>query len=63
MSQSDEDAMQIEKAPVPTKAVDKSYVENLPWVEKYRPSELQDVISQQHIVSTSTNNFIAKRPT
>jgi hypothetical protein len=28
---------------------------NLPWVEKYRPNTLSDLISQQHITSTSNS--------
>lgn len=27
--------------------------ENLPWVEKYRPKELDDVVSHQDIIGTS----------
>jgi len=26
---------------------------SLPWVERYRPSSLKDLISHQHIVNTS----------
>lgn len=27
--------------------------QNLPWVEKYRPKQLDDLISHQDIISTS----------
>ena len=30
-----------------------SQSENLPWVEKYRPKQLDDLISHQDIISTS----------
>ena len=33
--------------------------ESLPWVEKYRPSELDDVISQNDIITTS--KYLANR--
>jgi hypothetical protein len=29
-----------------------SFAKNLPWVEKYRPSDLEDLVSQGHIIST-----------
>jgi hypothetical protein len=32
----------------------KGTAENLPWVEKYRPKQLDDVISHDQIVTTST---------
>ncbi|KAL0953807.1 hypothetical protein HGRIS_004988 [Hohenbuehelia grisea] len=43
------------------KAVDVPYAtnENLPWVEKYRPVTLDDVVSHQDITST-IDNFIQK---
>ena len=28
--------------------------DNLPWVEKYRPEGLKDVIAHEDIISTST---------
>ena len=31
---------------------------NLPWVEKYRPKQLDDLISHQDIISTSMKFFI-----
>lgn len=33
---------------------------NLPWVEKYRPVALDQVISQNDIVSTSTEGWQAR---
>lgn len=33
--------------------------ESLPWVEKYRPSDLDDVISQNDIITTS--KYLANR--
>ena len=36
----------------PTRGVD-ALNESLPWVEKYRPSKLDDLIAHEHIVSTS----------
>ena len=32
---------------------------SLPWIEKYRPQSLDDLISQEHIVET-VRKFIAK---
>ena len=31
----------------------KSQSGNLPWVEKYRPKQLEDLISHEDIISTS----------
>lgn len=35
-------------------SVDTSEDSNLPWVEKYRPKDMDDVVSHQDIISTST---------
>ena len=32
---------------------DKTAASNLPWVEKYRPKQLEDLISHEDIISTS----------
>ena len=32
--------------------MESDWLEHLPWVEKYRPESLNDVISQEHIVQT-----------
>lgn len=32
--------------------------ENLPWVEKYRPKDMNDVVSHQDIIGTSQCAFI-----
>lgn len=31
----------------------KKQIANIPWIEKYRPSNLDEVISHEEIVSTS----------
>jgi len=31
---------------------------NLPWVEKYRPKQLDDLISHQDIISTSKEGVL-----
>lgn len=36
--------------------VEDSKKKNIPWVEKYRPSSLEDVIAHEDIVSTSKLN-------
>ena len=35
------------------------YKNEIPWVEKYRPSDLKDIISHQSIIGT-LENFISK---
>ncbi|KAF8075088.1 P-loop containing nucleoside triphosphate hydrolase protein [Lyophyllum atratum] len=65
---SDEDTQMMDVQPTPTlakgkgKAVDReqpSENENLPWVEKYRPVSLDDVVSHKDITST-IEKFIEK---
>ena len=35
--------------------------QNLPWVEKYRPEGLQDVIAHEDIISTGIASFIVRQ--
>lgn len=60
----DEDTDMLDLESIPTlekgkaKAVDRDRPydnENLPWVEKYRPVTLDDVVSHKDITSTSTS--------
>lgn len=37
--------------------------DNLPWVEKYRPDGLKDVIAHEDIISTSTKSLFSINPT
>lgn len=32
--------------------------EGMPWVEKYRPTDLDGVVSQPDIIATSTVSFV-----
>ena len=36
--------------------VQEEKTDNLPWVEKYRPKQLSDLISHEEIITTSKNN-------
>lgn len=31
---------------------------NLPWVEKYRPKDIEDVVSHQDIIATSASSKV-----
>ncbi len=46
--------MEVEGARSDRVLSDKQSQENLPWVEKYRPSDLNQLISHEEIISTST---------
>ncbi len=46
--------MEVEGARSGRVLSDKQSQENLPWVEKYRPSDLNQLISHEEIISTST---------
>lgn len=46
-----EEAMDIDKDEQEDKNQD-PFKENLPWVEKYRPTELEELISHQEILGT-----------
>merc|ERR1711934_897 len=41
--------------------VDQGKASDLPWVEKYRPSSLDDVVSQENIITTLTQLVEAKK--
>jgi len=49
-----ENSMEIEetKTKTPTIIQPSKNKENLPWVEKYRPSHLKDLISHKSIIET-----------
>jgi hypothetical protein len=42
----------------PRRKVEGDREKNLPWVEKYRPSSLQDLIAHESIISTSAFVFM-----
>jgi hypothetical protein len=54
-TEGDVDQMEVEEVEKPQiqKPADKSFTENLPWVEKYRPTELDELVSQKEILTTS----------
>lgn len=47
----DNDSMEIEQESS-IQSRDNLIKKSLPWVEKYRPESLDDLISQEHIVKT-----------
>ena len=61
MSRSDSDEEMIDAPPTKKLNKGKGKVQqnghenqsNLPWVEKYRPKDLEDVVSHQDIIATS----------
>jgi replication factor C subunit 3/5 len=57
-----EHSMEIEetKTKTPTIIQSSKNKENLPWVEKYRPSHLKDLISHKSIIET-VNKFIDEK--
>ncbi|PRP88648.1 replication factor C subunit 5-like [Planoprotostelium fungivorum] len=54
MSSDDEDAMDIERVTKVAKVEESAAPDTLPWVEKYRPKELTDLISHHQILDTIT---------
>lgn len=50
----DREGMDIESTPSKHTLQTKDRNENLPWVEKYRPSDLSELISHTQITETSS---------
>ena len=48
--------METDSKETTEKPTTETFVKNLPWVEKYRPTDLEDLVSQGHIISTSKLN-------